>query len=183
MRRGAVVECGCWRGGMSGGMATVLGAIGTYHLFDSFEGLPPAQAIDGAKARAWQQDPDGPKYYDNCRAERTEAEKAMRLTQVEWRIHQGWFHDTFASAAVDDLCVLRLDGDWYDSTMRSLETFYPRLQQGGVLLIDDYYIWEGCCRAVHDYLSRIQSTSRIRSLNDVCYLVKAEEGEVDVHAS
>ena len=38
---GCVVECGTWKGGMIGGIATVLGPEREYHLFDSFEGLPP----------------------------------------------------------------------------------------------------------------------------------------------
>ena len=84
---GAVVECGCWRGGMTGGIATLLGDIGTYHLFDSFEGLPPAQSIDGTRAHDWQTDTTGPKYHDNCRARKDEAEAAMRLTDVKWHIH------------------------------------------------------------------------------------------------
>src|SRR5690348_13766037 len=40
---GEVVECGVWRGGMVRGLARVLGPDRKYHLFDSFEGLPPAQ--------------------------------------------------------------------------------------------------------------------------------------------
>jgi len=173
-RRGSVVECGCWRGGMIGGIAMVLGAVGDYHLFDSFQGLPPAKAIDGKRALTWQQDTDGEKYYDNCTAAISEAEAAMAKTEVSWHIHPGWFNDTFQKAAIENIALLRLDGDWYDSTRLALETFYPRLQEGGLLLIDDYYIWAGCCRAVHDYLSSSQSTSRLRSNNQVCYLIKTE---------
>src|SRR5690242_11563791 len=39
---GPVIECGVWRGGMSAAMAELLGPGHTYYLFDSFEGLPPA---------------------------------------------------------------------------------------------------------------------------------------------
>ena len=35
--QGCVVECGVWRGGMSAGMAEVLGPSREYFLFDSFE--------------------------------------------------------------------------------------------------------------------------------------------------
>lgn len=173
-KRGDVVECGVWRGGMIGGIANVLGDVGTYHLFDSFQGLPPAKEIDGARAKAWQQDTGGPMYHDNCRAEIDEAKAAMAMAPVKTCIHAGWFDETFPKAETRELCLLRLDGDWYDSTMLSLEVFYPRLQEGGLLLIDDYYIWDGCSRAVHDYLSRIKSSSRIRSINQVCYMIKTE---------
>src|SRR6476661_10662817 len=43
---GEIVECGVWRGGMTGGIATILGKNRKYHLFDSFEGLPQAKPID-----------------------------------------------------------------------------------------------------------------------------------------
>src|SRR5258708_35528739 len=39
--KGCVVECGVWRGGMSAGLAEVLGPERHYYLFDSFRGLPP----------------------------------------------------------------------------------------------------------------------------------------------
>ncbi len=166
---------------MIAGIARLLGKIGTYHLFDSFEGLPEAQPIDEARAKDWQTDTMGPQYHNNCKAEQEEAETAMSMTTVEWRIHPGWFQDTFPESDIDNICLLRLDGDWYDSTMLSLKTFFPKLQEGGILLIDDYYIWEGCCRAVHDYLSQTQSTSRLQSRNQVCYLIKTEECNELIH--
>src|SRR5688572_23649385 len=52
---GSYVECGVWRGGMSAAIAEVL-KNKAIHLFDSFEGLPPAKEIDGKEALAWQQD-------------------------------------------------------------------------------------------------------------------------------
>src|SRR5260221_13390536 len=65
---GCVVECGVWRGGMIAGMAEVLGPERAYVLFDSFQGLPAAQPIDGPRALAWQADTASPAYYDNCAA-------------------------------------------------------------------------------------------------------------------
>src|SRR5205823_4617714 len=47
---GCVVECGVWRGGMSAGLCHVLGPNREYFLLDSYEGLPPAQEIDGQAA-------------------------------------------------------------------------------------------------------------------------------------
>src|SRR5258707_1023570 len=74
---GAVVECGTWRGGMIAGIADVLGSKRRYYLFDSFEGLPPAQEIDGGDALKWQANRTGPKYYNNCTASEEEAREAM----------------------------------------------------------------------------------------------------------
>ncbi len=49
---GCVVECGVWRGGMSAGMAEVLGPDREYFLFDSFEGLTTFANEDGHAEKA-----------------------------------------------------------------------------------------------------------------------------------
>jgi len=172
---GCVVECGVWRGGMSAGMAEALpGRL--HYLFDSFEGLPPAQEIDGEAARAWQQDKSSRMYLDNCRAERAEAERAMAQAPArEAKLVQGWFADTVPDfRPAEPIAVLRLDGDWYESTLECLRGFYPLVAQGGLVLVDDYYDWVGCSRAVHDYLSERKLEDRIRqSRGGVCHLVKS----------
>ena len=48
--------------------------------------------------------------------------------------------------------MLRLDTDWYESTKHELEHLFPRLQKGGILIIDDYGHWEGCRKAVDEYM-------------------------------
>ena len=161
---GAIVECGVWRGGMIAGLAEVLGPERDYYLYDSFQGLPPAQAVDGPQATAWQQDKTSPFYFDNCNA--TQAEAVATLARSPARhvhITPGWFHETVSSfPQTQSIALLRLDGDWYESTMVCLEHLFPRVAAGGLIIIDDYLTWEGCARAVHDYLSRTQSTARVR---------------------
>jgi O-methyltransferase len=53
---GDFVECGAWRGGAGFLMADLLRQAGVGHrkvwLFDSYEGLPPPQPIDGPAADA-----------------------------------------------------------------------------------------------------------------------------------
>ncbi len=47
---GDVVECGVWRGGASFLMADVLRRLGderTVWMFDSYEGMPPVEPVDG----------------------------------------------------------------------------------------------------------------------------------------
>jgi O-methyltransferase len=46
---------------------------------------------------------------------------------------------------------LRLDGDMYESTMDGLKNLYPRLSNGGYLIIDDWGAVKGCQQAVIDY--------------------------------
>ena len=56
------------------------------------------------------------------------------------------------------ISFLRLDTDFYESTIKELEILYPRLEKGGVLLIDDYGFWDGARKAVDEYLNFISNT-------------------------
>jgi O-methyltransferase len=173
---GCVVECGVWRGGMSAGMASVLGPDRKYFLFDSFEGLPPAQAVDGPAAIAWQSNPSGLRYYDNCSAPPDAARRAMQLGGAKsFELVKGWFNATIPNFALPEpIALLRLDGDWYESTMTCLEHLFPKVAPQGIIILDDYYSWDGCSRALHDYLSKTQATERIASFHGGCFLRKAD---------
>ncbi len=176
---GCVVECGVWRGGMIAGMAEVLGADRQYFLFDSFEGLPLAREdLDGASAVAWQSNSKSPTYYDNCTAAQEEAAAAMKLSgATSFSLVKGWFKETLPDFTPPcDIAVLRLDGDWYDSTRVCLENLYPHVAPGGIVIVDDYYKWDGCARAVNEFVSGLASVNavpRIRQFHDlVAYLIK-----------
>ncbi len=171
---GCVVECGVWRGGMSAGMGKVLGPGRDYFLFDSFEGLPPAREIDGQAALEWQSAKDGPAYYDNCAAETKYAEKAMRQAGIKsFHLKKGWFEQTLPGFKPPaPIALLRLDGDWYDSTMVCLSHLFDFVTPGGLIILDDYYTWDGCSRALHDFLSRRSAAERIQSFGAVCFLEK-----------
>lgn len=170
---GAVVECGVWRGGMAAGLADVLGPTREYLLCDSFEGLPPAKEIDGASAQAWQRDLGGPSYHDNCKAPLEAAVEAMSRSRAQRvRYIRGWFDQTLPELNIGGpIAVLRLDGDWYESTMACLTSLAPKVEPGGLIIIDDYHTWDGCSRAVHDYLSDQKLAWRISQWdNRVCYI-------------
>lgn len=172
---GIIVECGVWQGGMSAALATVLGPDRTYYLFDSFEGLPAPKELDGAEAKAWSEGNNAMPYYNNCRAEEQTAAEAMRLAGVQNpNLVKGWFDQTLPHFhPKEPIAILRLDGDWYDSTMCCLTHLYDKVASGGVIIIDDYYVWEGCTRAVHDFMSQRKLKEPIRQFDNVlAYIVK-----------
>lgn len=179
---GCVVECGVWRGGMSAGLATVLGPDRAYYLFDSFEGLPPAGQLDGAHATQWQKEGTSPEFHDNCSAGPEFAREAMsRSGARNVQLVQGWFDRTVPGYRFPQpIALLRLDGDWYDSTMVCLEHLFPQVAPYGLIIIDDYFAWDGCARAVHDYLSRHSRRERIRGQAEVCFLQKLPPEEAPV---
>jgi O-methyltransferase len=172
---GCVVECGVWRGGMIAGLAEILGPTRHYYLFDSFDGMPQAKDIDGPAALAWQAaqcDKRSPSYLDNARADIDFVEAAMKNTRCpHYEINKGWFHETLPSfSPVENIAVLHIDGDWFDSIATCLEHLYRHMAPGGIIIVDDYYLFDGCSRAVHSFLSR----------NNLCLRIFREYGEVCV---
>ena len=76
------------------------------------------------------------------------------------RFLPGWFKDTLKDAPIENIAVLRLDGDLYESTIQALDALYPRLSPGGFCIIDDYNL-EGCRKAVADYRTKHGITADI----------------------
>jgi len=142
---------------MSAAMMEVCGRYRDYYCFDSFKGLPPVTAEDGDLARAWQHDVNGERFFDNCRASLEQFKSTVARSGVEnSRIHivQGFFEKSLSSVVVPPILILRLDADWYQSTIVCLERFWDLVVTGGVIVIDDYHDWEGCRKAVHEFLAR-----------------------------
>jgi O-methyltransferase len=115
--------------------------------------LPAPTSADGEKAVTYQAATEDPLYFDNCAALEDVARTAMQLSSaVNYRLVKGWFDDTLRSSPPNEpIALLRLDGDWYESTKCVLENFAPRVVPGGLVIIDDYYYWQGCTRAVNEY--------------------------------
>ncbi len=78
-------------------------------------------------------DTEGETYYDNCRAPIEFAERAIRLSGApHYKLVKGWLENTLPEFAPPrPIAILRLDGDWYDSTMISLESLFKLLAPDG----------------------------------------------------
>ena len=170
---GCVVECGTWRGGMIAGIADVLGPERRYFLYDSYEGLPPAGKDDGEGAVYWQSNTTSPTYYDNCTASEDEARTAMsRSAARDYQIVKGWFEQTLPVAGpTEPIALLRMDADWYESTVSILDNLASRVVPGGMIIVDDYYVWEGCTKAVNEYAARNNWQIRESRYAEVCFIV------------
>ncbi|CUS36087.1 TylF/MycF/NovP-related O-methyltransferase [Candidatus Nitrospira nitrificans] len=183
---GVFLECGTWRGGCSVAMLLVQRelfgkVLKPVYMLDSFEGLPGVDHRDGPLAAKWQSGVDAEKFFDNCKAAQQDLENLLKQHQflaAEYRLVRGWFECTVPNVASElseqGIAVLRLDGDWYTSTDVSLTHLCPITSERGVVIIDDYYAWDGCARALHDYLSRNDLPYRIKSLpyNFGAYFIK-----------
>jgi len=110
----------------------------------------------------------------NCTADEADARAAMQKAGInDPVIMKGWFNETLPGANFPDgIAILRMDADWYDSTMDIFIHLFEKVNPNGLILIDDYYTWDGCTRAVHDYLSQNQRPERICTYGGVCYVLK-----------
>lgn len=157
---GDLIETGVWRGGATIFMRAMLKSLGiadrTVWVADSFEGLP---------------EPDAEKYPVEAKAHQGGVMKgaykhfAAGLDQVQSnfraygmldervRFLKGWFKDTLPTAPIERLALMRLDGDYYESTMDALTSLYGKLSAGGYCIIDDYGedTWTYCRKAVDDF--------------------------------
>ena len=175
---GGYVECGCWRGGTSFAIAELGTRLDGYTLFDSFEGLPPAGPRDGDAAR---QQATGELWHDNNSADHADvaATAATLSPRIRFDIRKGWFEQTLPGYVPPmPIAVLRMDGDWYDSTLCILENLWRHLAPDALVIVDDYYDWDGCARALHDFLSRHERPERIRQtwIAGIAHLIARSDG-------
>jgi O-methyltransferase len=161
---GDIVECGVWRGGSMQAVALTLLELGAtdrhLHLFDTFEGMPPPtekdRRFDGRSAEELlaTQERDSTMWgiagVDEVRQAMTEVDYPAELVHF----HEGLVENTIPSQAPEQISILRLDTDWYESTRHELEHLYDRLSPGGVLIVDDYGHWAGARLATDDFLEK-----------------------------
>jgi hypothetical protein len=150
---GDFIEAGVWRGGATIFMRAVLKVKGVKDrrvwAADSFEGLPS---------------PNPAKYpLDSGLTFNQYSYLAVSLEAVQENFRRydlldeqvvflkGWFRDTLPGAPIEQLAVIRIDGDLYESTMDALVNLYPKLSVGGYLIVDDYNDIPACRQAVIDY--------------------------------
>jgi O-methyltransferase len=148
---GDLIETGVWRGGCAIFMRAALAAFGDADrcvwVADSFRGLPRPDA-------KWPVDSGNRLHRIEFLAiPRTEVERNFQsygLHDDRVRFLEGWFEETLPTAPIEQLAVLRLDGDMYGSTMSVLQTLYDRVSPGGFIIVDDFAL-PPCRAAVTDF--------------------------------
>src|SRR5712664_621658 len=178
--QGDFVECGVWRGGASFLMADLLRRAGVKHrkvwLCDSFEGLPPPEPIDGPLALRYAQSPNSPWYLDNCSASLEEVQASAKALGLAGYVEfvKGWFNESLPIARdrIGPIALLRIDADWHASVRACLDNLYDQVTDGGSIILDDYYIYDGCAVAVHEFLGERRLSHRITSAGGVAIFEK-----------
>jgi len=172
---GDVVECGVWNGGCVGLMALANlkqpGPKRQFHLFDSFQGLPQPSSYDlevlsGFRRRhpelGLRDKSDSSLISIGTCVGASQAAvqdfltKHLGIDDGDLVFHVGWFQDTIPNSTdkIREIALLRLDGDWYESTKVCLEGLYDKVVKQGFIIIDDYGTFSGCKKAVDDFFEK-----------------------------
>jgi len=174
---GDLIEAGVWRGGATIFMRGVLKAFGVVDrlvwVADSFEGLPePDPDLFPLEAKV-QSGPVMQKEYHNLAASLEEVRRnftAYGLMDDQVKFLKGWFKDTLPAAPIGALSLMRLDGDFYESTRDGLNSLYGRLSIGGYVIIDDYGedSWTYCRKAVDEFRSERHIEDPLIAVDSKC---------------
>jgi O-methyltransferase len=158
---GDIVECGVWRGGSCMLAAGIINekkfSARKIWLYDTFEGMtaPTGEDVIAASGRPVSERlPEG-----WWAVSEDEVNRNMGLTGYDtalWETVRGDVCRTLdETLPAGPIALLRLDTDWYESTRKEMETLFPRLAAGGVLLLDDYGHFKGAAKGVDDYFKSI----------------------------
>lgn len=164
---GAVVECGVWAGGSVMAAARTLRELGDtsrdIYLFDTFDGMtaPTEHDVDASgtpvSARLAAETKESATIWAYAPIEQVETNLAtVGYPPEHLHLVRGRVEDTLPDQAPDQIALLRLDTDWYESTCHELEHLVPRMSDHAVLIIDDYGFWAGQRKAVDEWLERLR---------------------------
>ena len=177
--KGDFVECGVAQGVQIAIMESVNGQQKKPRkvwAFDSFEGIPLATAKDDLQP--------GIGYFKDNTAK--PVKKGKHLVSSGITVHslisvkdglqrwvgglgnfifvKGWFENTVPNCDVEEIALLRLDGDLYESTIVCLKHLFPKVSKGGYLIIDDWGL-PGCRKACDEYFKDYKSVKAIGRLD------------------
>jgi len=165
---GVVFECGVYKGGSALYIANTLIELDSkkeFHIFDSFCGMPSATEYDN--------------YHKKGDFNDTSLQSVATLLSGKGVvIHEGFIPDTFSEVSnVNKVSFVHIDLDLYEGYKYTLEFVYPKMDDGAVMILDDYgsSSCQGAVKAVNDFLS-----DKIELPKKVCgtqyKIIKGEEG-------
>jgi O-methyltransferase len=163
--RGDFLECGVALGGSAILLSSLLGDQRRFHGYDVFEMIPPPGPQDESDAhRRYEVIKSGAStgiagheyygYLKNLRDVVVDNFRRYDLAVDDRRIflHRGLFQDTLHFDAGAHVAFAHIDCDWYEPVKLCLERIYPHLAVGGCMILDDYNDYQGCRKAVDEFL-------------------------------
>ena len=174
--QGDIVECGVWKGGQI--IVSWLANTNTnrnFWLYDTFGGMTqPTDAdykINKDGTIGYAKDSPKAKWGTAqwCRAEIEEVEQNLykfSMPPAKINFIKGDVCRTLNDTTniPNKIAFLRLDTDWYESTLKELQVLWPRVVPGGYMVLDDYHSWQGSKQAFHEVLGPSETSVYIRKV-------------------
>ena len=162
---GSIVECGVEAGHS---LVFFQKIVEHYNLnnckiygFDTFEGTPEPKDFDiNAENKPMKIEyqrklnPDGTSGWNNSSFEEVKknfsenTKMINNLVLVKGRVEQTLQNK---DNIPEKILILKLDANLYEATKIELEKLFPKIQKGGVLIVDNYGIYKGIKKAVDEY--------------------------------
>lgn len=183
-KEGVYVECGVAAGAQI--IAMRYGSPNkTIYAFDSFEGIPlPSNRDDQYPGIRNITDAERKELPDPGK-QILETSGMTSVSVEEFKVHlinsgcgleklgiiEGWFEETVPKKVMPPISILRLDGDLYNSTFVCLQHLFPKVIQGGCVIIDDWRL-KGCQDACKEYFELIGYEPKYEFISNIAYFYK-----------
>lgn len=140
--------------------------------FDSFEGFPNFTSEDEGKYKRGYNKPNY-KLYDVQYVKKTMKSYGIDAEQIaKCKFVKGFFPESFKNYNGDFIDFLHIDVDLYQSYKYCLEYFWPYLNEGSIVVFDEYknkndlYKWPGASKAIDEFfLKKNLDVHKIRQEN------------------
>lgn len=161
---GIFLEAGVAMGGSAIVIAKTKAPERELRLFDVFEMLPPPSENDDPKSHEVYRNfvsgnvatPVDRNYVSHASDLLSFTRDNMRRMGVDpeaenIRFVKGLYEDTLRIE--EPIAFAHIDCDWYDSVKLCIDRLAGRMSPGGIMLFDDYNSFQGCRRAVDEWLA------------------------------
>ena len=155
--KGCIVECGVHKGQKISIFIETLKLLNVYdrdiYIIDTYEGMTEPskndyQVITNKKLKQGEL---------NCSLEEVKSNitksgypnDKLHFIKIDVRDKKN-----LKNNIIGDIALLRLDTDFYDSTLSILEALYYKVKKNGYIIHDDYGHWKGCYDACQDFYSK-----------------------------
>jgi hypothetical protein len=137
---GNTIEVGVGEGHTSCYLRNYFDEKFTHYMFDSYEGLsePTAEDLLG--------NPHVKEGNMKCSLERVSSFMDSNSDNKNVKYIKGWVNDTIPQQLPDNICFAHIDVDLYEPMYHSMKHIIPKMQNNGIIVIDDYEdpVWVGC---------------------------------------
>lgn len=173
---GDFVECGVWKGHSAYMISKLLVDSqfkGGFHIFDSFEGgLSPKTTEDKNLVRELSKEQISK---ESAIFSSTEEEVRACLAEFPFvHLYKGWIPERFHEVKDKKFAFVHIDVDLFEPTRDSLNFFYPRLVDNGVIVCDDYGATQfpGAKKAVDQFLAEHPHKLFYEVPMGACFIIK-----------